>query len=104
MLLIKFLPGRESQPAQNFLEGRILRNDLTGEIREVFGSFFFLAAWGYPPWGTLRRRSQKKCEPPSLADVDGRGPPASEEYRELLVAFAFGAVFATLRQLRYLSH
>ena len=81
MLLIKFLPGRESQPAQNFLEGRILRNDLTGEIREVFGSFFFLAAWGYPPRGTLRRRSQKSASRrPWLMLADVAPPPASEEY------------------------
>lgn len=100
MLLIKSLSGRASQPAQNFLEGRALRHDLTGEIREVFGSFF-LAAWGYPPWGTLRRRSQKECERAavSLAEEYGRGPPRSR--RVLRSGYA---VFAILRQLRYFSH
>jgi len=80
MLLIKFLPGRESQPAQNFLEGRILRNDLTGEIREVFGSFFFFGSMGVPAVGNFRRRSQKSASRRPwlmLADV---APPASEEY------------------------
>jgi len=60
MLLIKFLPGRESQPAQNFLEGRILRNDLTGEIREVFGSFFFFGSMGVPAVGNFAAALAKK--------------------------------------------